>query len=56
MVVELRLQYSRQIFSDLFETYKTFERSIITDFDDKVYVQNYQSGRIRFENRFFKNY
>ena len=50
MVLELRMWNSREMFSDSFETYKTFKRSIIyTEFEHKVYVQNRLFGWIRFE-------
>ena len=42
MVVELRLQYCRDFFFGFFETEKMFKSSIITKFEGKVDVQNYQ--------------
>ena len=38
----------------LFETYKTFLRCIITEFECKVDVQNHKFGWVRFQNRVFK--
>ena len=43
-----------QILLDLFETYKTFPRCIITEFECIVDVQNHEFGWIRFQNRVFK--
>ena len=51
MVVKLSIQYCGQ---DLFETYKTFLRCIITEFDRKVDFQNHLIEWIRFENFFLK--
>ena len=44
----------RQFVSDSFETYQTFKRSIITEFEGKVDVQNDQFGWIRLRIVFFK--
>ena len=43
-----------QILLDLFETYKTFPRCIITEFECIVDVQNHEFGWVRFQNRVFK--
>ena len=39
-VVELSMQYCRQILQNLFETYKTIERSVNPEFERKVDIQN----------------
>ena len=53
MVVELRMQYCGQILKGSFETYKTFLRCIITEFDRKGDFKSHLFGWIRFENLFF---
>ena len=55
MVVELKMQYCGKTFQKSFETYKTFPRCIITEFERKVDVQNHQFEWVRFQNRFFKS-
>jgi len=52
MVVELSMQYCRHLFYDSFETPKTFPQSIITEFECKVDVKNYEFGWVGFQNRF----
>ena len=42
--VELSMQYCRKNFSDSSETYKTFPRYLITEFESKVDVQNHPFG------------
>ena len=42
-----------QILLDSFETYKTFSRCIITEFECIVDVQNHEFGWVGFQNRFF---
>jgi len=39
-VVELSIQYCRKLLEASFETYKTFERSVNTEFERKFDVQN----------------
>ena len=41
MVVELRMQYCDEIIKDSFETYKTLEWCIITEFERQVDFQNH---------------
>ena len=53
MVVERSMQYCRKDLQDSFETYKTFPRCIISEFEWKVDVQNHEFGWVRFQNRFF---
>ena len=43
-----------QILLDLFETYKTFPRFIITEFECIVDVQNHEFEWVRLQNRFSK--
>ena len=43
LVVKLSMQYCELIFKDSFETYKTFPRCIVTEFE-----------WVRFQNRVFK--
>ena len=50
MVVDQSMQYCRTSFGDLFMSYKTFPRCIITEYDCKVDVQNHEFG---FQNRLF---
>ena len=40
---------------DSFETYKTFPRCKVTEFERKVDVQNHEFGWACFQNRFFSN-
>ena len=56
MVVELGMQCCGQILWDSFETYQTFPRCIITEFECIVDVQNHEFGWTRFQNLFFLNY
>ena len=44
MVVERSMQYCRKDLQDSFETYKTFPRCIITEFEWKVDFQNHEFG------------
>ena len=37
------------------ETYETFPRCIITEFECRGAIQNHEFGWIRFQNRFFKS-
>jgi len=46
------MQYCGQILS--FETYKTYPRCIITEFECKVNVQNHEFGWVGFQNRVLK--
>ena len=39
-VVELSMQYCQKLLAASFETYKTFERSVNSEFERKVDVQN----------------
>ena len=39
-VVELSIQYCRKLLAASFDTYKTFERSVNSEFERKVDVQN----------------
>jgi len=54
MVVELSMQCCGQVFWDSFETYKTFQRCIITEFACKVDVKNYEFEWDVFRIDFFK--
>jgi len=40
--IKLSMQHCGQILKDSFETYKTFPRFIITEFERKVDVQNHE--------------
>ena len=46
------VSFVESFFSDSNETYKTFPRCIITEFECKVDVQNREIGWIRVINRF----
>ena len=47
--------YCGNFFYESFETYKTFPRCKITEFERKVGSQNHQFGWVRFQNNgFFK--
>ena len=54
-VVKLSVQCCGQILKVSFETYKTFPRCIITEFERKVDVQNHEFWWVHFQNRFFKS-
>ena len=55
MEVEPSMQYCRTFFKDSFETHKTFPRSIITEFEYIVDVQNHEfHHHHEFQNSFFK--
>ena len=47
------MQCCGKILQDSFETYKTFPRCIIAEFEHKADVQNYEFGGVRFQNSFF---
>ena len=47
-VVKLSMQCCGHILQDSFETYKTFTRCIITEFECIVDVQNHEFGWVRF--------
>ena len=47
------MQCCRKILKDSFETYKTFPRCIITEFECIADVQNREFGKVRFQNCFF---
>ena len=47
------MQCCEQILKRLFETYKTFTRCIITEFECLVNVQNHEFGWVRFQNKLF---
>jgi len=46
MVVELSMQY-------FWDSFETFPRCIITEFECKVDVKNHEFGWVCFQNRFF---
>ena len=52
-VIKLSMQCCGQILWDSFETYETFPRCIISEFECIVDVQNHEFGWVRFQNQFF---
>ena len=53
MMAELSMWHCRKSFYDSFDTYKTFPRCIIAEFERKADVQNHELGYV-FRIGFFK--